>query len=184
MAHSTDNYKSGGLIMQIALWDGVTPPELADLVDIGNVITFSVEPKITKKPHTSHRGGKAKTDKKIVVKTEGLLKWSADEFSIENLRNYFQGVISGTSIKPFESANEEYLIRITEYNVSGTERVHEWSRVEMSAAAALEMINHGEGEGDWAKMDFQGEILSNETPITFDTRLHGEFGLIYVKPTV
>ena len=57
MAHSTDEYRSGNGVIYMAPWSGVTPPLVGALVDVGNGTAFSVEPKITKKPHYAHRDG-------------------------------------------------------------------------------------------------------------------------------
>ena len=181
MGHTTDDYKSGGITMDIAKWTGSTPPDEADLVDVGNVVTYSTEPKIIKKPHVSHRGATAKTDKKVKVGEECMLRFTLDEGSTENLRMYFQGVIDGdgTTIYPMAADIEEYAVRITEHLASGTALGNYWWKVEISAAAALEQINHGDGEGDWQTMEFEGEVLADEINHPGDDT----FGKIYVIPT-
>jgi hypothetical protein len=179
-APSVDNYESGGLTLSIGKWStDTTPPQEQDVVSVGNCLKFSEEPKVIKKNHKSHMGKTETIDKKVKVREECSLKFTLDEVSsIENLRMYFQGVIEGTDIYPMEGGSETYLVRITQQLVSGTERVHEWHKVEISASAAIEMINHGEAEGDWATAEFTGECLD-------DSSHHpdNKWGRIYLKPT-
>lgn len=183
MGHTTTDYRSGNGLIQFGLWDGATPPALEDLYDVGNGVAFKTEPKVTKKSHYAHRGGLATKDKSVTVKREVTLTVQLDEWNDENLKTYFQGVLALRQIKPLEGENEEYLVRFTETLISGEERVHEWSRVAFSAASAIELIQDGEGDTDWSPLELSGEVLSNDPVITFDSRTHGIFGLIYPKPT-
>jgi len=178
MAHSTDNYVSGGGIMYIAPWDGSTPPEELDYVDVGNCVSFTAEPKVIKKPHKSHRAAAETTDLKVKVREECMLKFALDELALENLRMFFQGVLDGTAIQVLEGGEETYAVKFIEDLANGTARQVKFWKVEISAAGALEFINHGDGEGDWAKLEFEGECLDDS--INHPTE---KWGRIDVVPT-
>ena len=148
----------------MAQWDDdVTPPEEADYVDIGNCIQFNIVPKVTKKIHMDHRGGVETIDKRVKVKEECQIKFVLDEFATSNLQMYFHGTLSGTDILPMEAATCTYAMKFVDDLVSGTERTWEFWKVEISPAGALDKINHGSGDNDWAKMEFEGEVLSDIT---------------------
>ncbi len=181
MAHTTDNYKTGGIIGFLARWiDDSTPPTLpAGYVDVGNIVSWTEEPKVTKKPHKSHRGGTETTDKKVKVKEECTLKFTTDEITLENLRMFYGGDLhTADTIYPLNSDCETYSVKIVEYLASGQALIHEWHKVEVTAAAAVELINHGDGEGDWAKLEFEGEVLDDtvNNPVS-------KWGKIYVSPS-
>jgi hypothetical protein len=179
MAHSVDNYVSGNGIMSIYLRP--TPfvePTTPDWVDVGDCPQFSFTPKITKKDYWGHRTGVQARDKRIKVKEEGELKITLSEFTKENLRMYLGGLLSGTTVQIMEGGTEEYMIKFEQVLIAGEERILTFYRADFTAAGALEMINDGEGEGDWAKMEFAVQLLDDSVE-----HPSAKWGISEVAPT-
>lgn len=159
MAHSTDYYTTGGGILSIAEWDGTTPPEEGEYVDAGNCIELSVQPEVEWLEHKSHRGGTAKTDKKVATESKLMINFKLDEIQEMHLKSFFMADTSGTTIRPLNATSKEYAIKFVPDYETGTEYDYELWRVQLSPAEALNIINMGE----WATMGFSGEVLEDST---------------------
>lgn len=159
MAHSTDYYQTGGGILYIAEWDGTTPPEEGDYVDAGNCVELSIQPEVEWLEHKSHRGGTAKTDKKVATESKLMINFKLDEIQEMNLKIFFMGDTSGTTIRPLNATSKEYAVKFVADPETGNAYDYELWRVQMSPAEALNIINMGE----WATMGFSGEVLEDST---------------------
>ena len=179
MAWTTDDLETGGGILYIQDATEGEAPSALDWVDCGNCNQFSETPKITNKEHKSHRSAVARLDKSISVEFDCEIKFQLDQMNKENLALFFSGVLDGTTIKPLEAGTLEKSIKWVPHLGNGTERTHEWLRCQISAASGVELVNHGNGETDWAKMEFTARVLYTETPPAG----YGYYGKIYVSPT-
>src|SRR3990172_371543 len=164
MPYSTEYVESGGLIAYVAKWtDDSTPPTLpGDYTDLGNVINYSEEPKVSWKKHPSHRGATETVDLMVPVKEEMMIKLSTDDITLEKLRMFYAGELSDSeTIIPLTASYEVYAVKIVQVLANGQEKTREWWKVQMAPGSAIELINHGDGDTDWAKLEFAGEILDD-----------------------
>lgn len=165
MGHTTTDYKSGVVIVSVRAWDGETPPLVGDeWRDLGNVVNYSEEPKITKKKHIARRTPLAVVDKKIPVKGECAIKITLDELNMDNLALFYsatQSVDGNTLYMLNFNAPLYYEVKIEEQLISGVELLEYWYKVELGPSAALEKVIINEGDDDWEKLELTGEVLDD-----------------------
>jgi len=179
MAASVANYMSGNGIPYIAPWDGTTPPGELDWVDLGDINKFSVQPKVTKKDHWSHRTGIQARDLRVKVKEECTLTWELTEITSANLLLYFQATLSGSDVLIMEGGVTNYAVKFEQVLINGIEHIFTFWKADVIPGAAIELIADGTGEGDWAKLEIQAELLEDST-----NHPTNKWGKIALAPTV
>jgi hypothetical protein len=167
---NVDNYMIGKGILMIAKWIGGVVGEYAD---VGNCPKFEYE--LTEQPleHFSSRSGTKEQDMEIVIQTGYNVNFTLDEVSVENLRMFLKGSMSGTRII-FANQNVQqfYALKFIADNPSGPNCNYEFWKVKLTPQGAFSLISD-----EFTTMNFTGKGLSDKAnhstspffTATFDT---------------
>lgn len=159
------SYMSGNGVPYIAQWyDAATEPEEADFVALGEAVEFTINPKVTKKNHKSHSTGVRAIDDRVSVYQEGELKVTLSNFVAQTLQLYWMSTINeDTSHDIMDAMDFLYWLRFDQVLRRGTPCRYDFYKVDLMAAAALNLLADGEGEGDWGRLELTGFMLKDAT---------------------
>jgi len=112
--YATDEYILGGGFVQIAPWDGETPPEEADWYDLGAVpdVTATVTSEVAEH-FVYFIGGMKMKDKQQATMVGLNLKFTADQINQDTLTLFFMGEKDGTdAVNLLLAPLQEFAIRV------------------------------------------------------------------------
>jgi len=155
-AHSTALYTLGKGVLSIAEWDGTTPPDPADFVDVGNSPRFEVTVTEEKLDHFSSRSGVRLKDKTVTLEVGYSVNFDLDEVSLKNLAMFLRGTISGAVISAATALDKEHALKFITDNAAGENEKWELWRCRLTPGGAFNLISD-----DWSMMSFTGEGLAD-----------------------
>lgn len=155
--HNTELYEIGGGIVEIAAWDGTTPPEEADYRDIGNCSEFKYKLDITKLKHPSMRGSRKRYDKIVIIEDGYTLSFKLDEPSLLNLAMYVNGLVASNVIHASQASLQEWAVRVTTDNYVGENKIYEFWRCYISADGDASLFDLEK----FKELSFTGEGLED-----------------------
>lgn len=168
-SYSTAEYQLGGLMVQLAPWDGTTPPEEADWVDMGAVSDGSATANIEKVQHFYYGiGGAKRVDKEQSTLVGCSGKFVCDQINQDTLAKFYSGTKSSTdTVNLLQAPLAEYALRFVQVLQSGYEwTMHLW-KVSLSP----------DGDHNWMPKDDYGTIgLAFTALLDYDNHPGNEIG--------
>jgi hypothetical protein len=156
-AHNTELYEIGGGILYVAPWEGTTPPEEEDYVDVGNCPSFSYELKVDKLEHKSSRGQTRVVDKRVIIETGYTLKFQLDEPSAANFARWCKGELEGSVVHGLVAPLQEFAVRLVTDNYTGENKIYDFWRCELGGTGGINLIDLEK----FKTMDFEGMGLDD-----------------------
>lgn len=167
---SVDNYMIGKGILSIALITNGTPGNFAD---VGNCPKFEFDMTESVIDHKTSRYGLMEQDAETVIESGYTLAFTLDEVSVENLRMFMKGTLSGTKIiYANQNVNQQYAVKFIADNPVGPNALWEFHKCKLTPSGAFSLISQ-----EYTSMSFNGKGLSDRTghatspflTVTFDT---------------
>jgi hypothetical protein len=149
-------YSLGRGIVSIGEWNGTTPPDGGSYIDVGNSPRFEVEVTEEKLEHFSSRSGTRLKDKVVILETGYTLNFDLDEISVENLKIFLKGTLSGYVISANQALDREYALKFVSDNPVGPNEKWEFWRVQLSPGGAFNLI-----ADEWSTLSFTGDGLAD-----------------------
>jgi hypothetical protein len=150
-------YSLGRGILSIGEWNGTTPPTYpGGFVDVGNCPRFEVEVTEEKLEHFSSRSGTRLKDKVVILETGYTLNFDFDEISVENLKVFLKGTLSGYVISANQALDREYAVRFVSDNPVGPNEKWEFHRTQLSPGGPFNLISD-----EWGTLTFAGDGLAD-----------------------
>lgn len=153
-APSTQNYYLGKGIIKFDRKDSDGLP--TGLRDMGNAPAFSIQPTVETLVHNSSREGIKVEDLEVVVQVGATIKFTLDEYDIENvalamLGEYTGGAVHGLTLPQVEGQLEFYGTN----QVGPNFRASVW-RVQLKPTSELPFIGD-----NWGQIEFEGKVLAD-----------------------
>jgi hypothetical protein len=157
-------------ILSIAQWTGAV---IGSYTDVGNCPRFEFELTESALEHFSSRSGTKEQDMEIVVQTGYTVNFTLDEVSVENMRMFMKGSLSGTRIiYANQNTSTFHALRFESDNPYGPNYKVEFWKCKLTPNGAFSLIGD-----DWTSMAFTGKGLSDRAghatspffTLTFDT---------------
>lgn len=127
--------------------------------DVGNCTKFEYEPTEQSLEHFSSRNAVKEADQEVVTMTGYNVSFSLDELSVENLRMFMKGTLSGVNIIYGNmNTNQLYAIKFTPTNDVGPKVTYEFWRVKITPNGAFSLIGD-----EYTTMSFNGKGLADRT---------------------
>lgn len=152
-APSTQNYYLGKGVVKFDRLVGGLPSGLRDM---GNAPAFSIMPVVETLVHTSSREGVKEEDLEVITMVGATVKFTLDEYDIENLAIAFLGTVSGDLIHALTDTVLIGELRFLGSNVVGPNYNAICWKVKLKATSEVGFITE-----DWGKIEFEGKILSD-----------------------
>jgi len=151
-AHSTDLYTIGKGILQFDRNDDAGLP--TGLRDLGNAPNFALVPSVETLDHFSSREGVKKKDKTINLSVGMTVKFTLDEYDINNLAMALLGEVSGGNLINLLASGqiEGRLVFIGHPAAGPAYRVTLWN-VQLKPTSEVPFISD-----EWGKIDFEGTV--------------------------
>lgn len=151
---SVDNYMIGKGILSIAKWTGGVA---GSYEDIGNCSKFEFEMTEQTIEHYSQRTGLKTQDQETVIQTGYTVNFTLDEISVENMRMFLKGTLSGTRIiYANQNVNQQYALKFVADNPVGPNYNFEFWKVKLTPNGAFSLISD-----EYTTMSFTGKGLTD-----------------------
>jgi len=157
-------------ILSIAKWEGGVVGAYAD---VGNCPSFEYEPTEESKEHFSSRSAVKELDAETVVMSGYNVKFALDEISVENLRMFLKGTMSGSRIiYANQNTNRYYALKFIADNPVGPNCNYEFWKVKVTPNGAFSLIGD-----EFTVLNFSGKGMADRAnhasspffSATFDT---------------
>ena len=167
---NVDNYMIGKGVLQIAKWDGGT---VGLFVDVGNCPKFEYEMTESTLEHFSSRQSLKEQDQETVITSGYNVNFTLDEISVENLRMFMKGALSGTRIiYANQNVNQLYALKFISDNPVGPYCNYEFHKCKLTPSGAFSLISD-----EYTSLSFSGKGLADRAghstspfiTATFDT---------------
>lgn len=167
---SVDNYMIGKGILQIAKWNGGV---IGSFVDVGNCPKFEYEMTESAIEHFGSRKGLKEQDQETVIQSGYTVNFTLDEISVENLRMFLKGTLSGTRvIYANQNVNQQYALKFIADNPVGPNCNYEFHKCKLTPNGPFSLISD-----EYTSMSFSGKGLADNAghatspfvTATFDT---------------
>lgn len=150
------NYMIGKGILSIAKWSGSSAGSYAD---VGNCPKFEYEMTEQALEHFSSRTGLKEQDQETVIQTGYTVNFTLDEVSVENLRMFMKGTLSGTRvIYANQNVNQFYALKFVSDNPVGPDVKYEFWKCKLTPNGAFSLISD-----EYTSMSFTGKGLTDVT---------------------
>lgn len=136
--------------------------------DLGNAPNFTISPTVETLEHFSSREGIKKKDKTVIVQAGLNIKFTLDEYELNNLALALMGSVSGSTITMLASTELEGKLVFTGTSEVGPKFLATLHRVSLKPVSEISFITD-----DWGKIDFEGEVMSD-----FDNNPDTPYGTI------
>jgi len=167
---SPENYMIGKGVLSIAKWnDGV----VGAYADVGNCPKFEYEPTEQSIEHFSSRKAVKRLDAETVILSGYNVNFALDEVSVENLRMFLKGTMSGSRIiYANQNTNQYYALKFVADNPVGPNCNYEFWKVKITPNGAFSLIGD-----EFTVLNFNGKGIADDTnhstspffTATFDT---------------
>lgn len=148
------NYMIGKGILSIAKWTGASVGEYAD---VGNCPKFEYEMTEQTVEHFSSRAGLKEQDQETVIQSGYTVNFTLDEVSIENLRMFMKGTLSGSNILyANQNVNQYYALKFISDNPVGPDQKYEFWKCKLTPNGAFSLISD-----EYTSMSFSGKGMSD-----------------------
>jgi len=178
VAPNIGNYVVGRGIGYVKLIAPTSNPD-ADYVDCGNITEFTFQVKPTRLDHFSSRVGVRKKDLVVVTEVDATLTLIMEEFTARNLAQCVLGT-------PLESPSpSQHVINIlsepliyaafkfVSTNIVGPQWTYEFPLCLLTPSKAISLLP--QGSGSWGQMEFEADVLYDDTTGTFGTATATDF---------
>jgi hypothetical protein len=167
---NVDNYMIGKGVLSIAVWAGGS---IGSYVDVGNCPAFTFEMTEQAIEHFSSRSGLKEQDQETVIQSGYTVNFTLDEISVENLRMFMKGTLSGTRIIYANTNTQvQYALKFISDNPVGPNTKFEFWKCKLTPNGAFSLISD-----EYTSLQFTGKGLADRTghstspffTATFDT---------------
>lgn len=139
--------------------------------DLGNATVFEFTPTIEKLDHFSSRNGVKTKDRSVTLSTEGELKITLEEFTVENMSLALMGVVdedsSGRPVIDILAESEIVgIVKFTMTNDVGQKFEFIFNNVSFTPSSTLSPLSD-----EWGAMEITGQVLADNTG-KFGTATH------------
>ncbi len=149
-----DNYMIGKGIVSIAKYTGGV---VGSFVDVGNCPRFEYEPTQQEIEHFSSRQANKEQDSAVVIQSGYNIAFTLDEVSVENLRMFLAGSLSGTRIiYANQNVNQLYAIKFQADNTAGPNWNYEFHKVKLTPQGTFSLISD-----EFTSLSFNGKGLAD-----------------------
>jgi hypothetical protein len=153
-APSTNLYYLGKGVVSFDRLDAAGLP--TGMRDLGNVPNFSIGPAVEKLDHFSSREGVKKKDKTVILSAGLNVKFTLEEYDLENLALALFGEVSGGVINLMQrTAIEGHLKFVGAGDVGPKLEANLW-KVSLNPTGEVPFITD-----NWGAIELEGEILSD-----------------------
>jgi hypothetical protein len=153
MAHSVENYATGGGIVYI------TNLRTGSTFDAGNCSKLTVTPKVTWLEHKDSRSPFQTLDRRVASYVEMALKMTLDEIGADQLAIFFNATEDAGIVSPMMAPQDEFYVRFVPDYASGTELEAQFWRVSFGAGGDYNFISMNA----WNQLELDGTILDDIT---------------------
>lgn len=150
-AHDTDLYAVGKGIVYFDRLDNNGLP--TGMVDLGNAPAFILTPTDEKLKHYTSREQIKKVDKVIVLSAGITVKFTLDEYDIDNLAMALKGDVVGNILTLLTSNQVEGHLRFVGNNATGPNYTVNLWYVLLSCNSDVPFISD-----EWAMIDYEAEV--------------------------
>ena len=154
---NVQNYALGKGVVKFDRFDTDGLP--TGLRHLGNAPALALAVAIEKLDHFSSMEGVRKKDHSVVLTQGATVKFTLDEYAAENLALAVFGTLTGGVINLLDSSQIEGELHFIGNSSVGPNYYLKLWRVSLKPTGDLSMI----AETDWAKIEFEGEVLQDIT---------------------